>query len=150
MRAFSFLATFMLLSSSLAAQTPITLPSVSRWEVEWHNPEGHYYTAELRLEILKRRSVTGALTWTLRASPRAEELSKIGLSGVERFEGTYDENTGALEFKGVALEDPNTILGMDEYRLTVDSSGRNMTGKTSHGGTWAGEFRAKRIAETGP
>lgn len=142
MRSLAFLLTLILLPATGAAQAPIILPRQTHWHVEWRNPEGHFYTAELRLDILKHRWVEGALTWTLRASPRAEEQSRIGRSGVERLRGEYHERTGLLVLEGVRLEDPHTILGMDKYELTVDSTVSRIAGKTSQGGTWAGVFSA--------
>jgi hypothetical protein len=130
--------------AAAVAQSPITLPRLTVWDAEWRNPEGHFYTAVLRLEIQKGRWVEGALTWTLHASPRAEEQAKLGMSGVEYVRGEYHERTGLLEFEGIRLEDPHTILGSDKYQLTVDSTAMGMAGKTSHGGTWAGVFTARR------
>lgn len=144
MRSFLLLFAISLLPTLGQAQAPISLPRETHWDVEWRNPEGHFYTAELRLELQKRRWVEGTLTWTLRASPRAAEQTKLGLTGVEYIQGEYDEKSGLLVFEGVRVEDPNTILGMDKYRLTVDSTGTSITGKTSHGETWAGEFTARR------
>lgn len=144
MQSIGLLLAALALPSVGEAQAPITLPRESHWDVEWRNPEGHFYTADLRLELQKGRWVEGALTWTLRTSPRADEQAKLGLSGVEYIQGEYNERGGVLVFEGVRLEDTNSVLGMDKYRLTVDSTGTSITGNTSQGGTWAGVFTARR------
>lgn len=144
MQRFAAVLALVVIPVPCAAQDLITLPHATTWDVEWKNPEGHLYTGELRIELQKGRWIEGSILWTLRASPRAEEQGKIGLTGTEYIRGEYQERTGQLTFEGVRLEDPNSILGTDKYQLTVDSTASNLTGKTSHGDTWTGVFTAKR------
>ncbi len=125
------------------AEAQVVLPATTHWDIEWRNPEGHFYTADLLLQTTGNK-VEGAFTWTLRASPRAEEQGKIGLTGVERFQGIYDVHSGTLIFDGLTLEDPNTILGLDQYRLLVSPGARRILGMTSHGGAWTGELKGER------
>ncbi len=125
------------------AEAQDVLPATTQWDVEWRNPDGYFYTADFRL-LVAGSNVTGVCTWTLRASPRAEEQGKVGLTGVEYVEGTYDAQGGTLFFNGLRLEDPNAVLGMDQYRLLVSPGAARMAGMTSNGGSWTGELKGAR------
>ena len=143
MRTFYFALAALVLPVLVEAQAPTKLPAASVWDVEWRDPEGHFYSGELQLQVLGGK-VQGFFTWTLRASPSAEEQAKLGLTGTEHITGSYDSDCGILTFEGYRLEDPNGILGMDQYRLVVDPDGMRVGGLTSHGATWMGELKGGR------
>jgi hypothetical protein len=143
MRTLSLVLASMVLPLLGRAEAQITLPATTNWDVEWRNPEGHVYTAEMELEVTGS-NVEGFFNWTLRASPRAEERAKIGLTGVEYIRGTYDPDCGLLLLEGKTLDDPNRILGMDQYRIVVSPDVLRLAGMTGHGGEWTGEMKGNR------
>jgi hypothetical protein len=49
-----------------------------------------------------------------------------------------------VKMDGYALDDPNTILGMDKYRLVLSDDGATLGGITWDQGAWDAEFMAKR------
>jgi hypothetical protein len=89
--------------------------------------------------------VHGQIRWMLVRSPRHEEQAKIGARGVEYVEGAFDQSTGALNLRGVRVDDPNHILGVDEYRLIVSPDGQYIVGLTGEHGTWLGRIELTRF-----
>jgi hypothetical protein len=94
----------------------------------------------MRLEMGADDGVQGQITWTLEQSPRKEEKSKIGLTGIEYVGGTFDPASGVLLMEGYEKDDPNTILGLDRYRLFLAENGTVIGGITWHHGEWTGLF----------
>jgi hypothetical protein len=88
--------------------------------------------------------ISGQIDWMLVQSPRPEEQAKIGLHGIEFVEGALDPSTGAITLRGVRLDDPNRILGADEYRLVAAPNGQYIVGLTANHGTWEGRIELAR------
>jgi hypothetical protein len=108
------------------------------WTGFWMAPEGYFYTAAMRLEMAVDNSVQGQITWTLQQSPRKDEESKVGLTGIEYVRGTFDPSSGVLVIEGYEEDDPNTVIGLDRYRLVLAENGIVLGGITWHYGDWKG------------
>jgi hypothetical protein len=108
------------------------------WTGFWMAPEGYFYTAAMRLETGADNSVRGQITWTLQQSPRKEESSKVGLTGIEYVRGSFDPSSGVLVIEGYEEDDPNTVIGLDRYRLVLAENGIVLGGITWHYGDWKG------------
>ena len=115
------------------------------WEGLWTAPEGWLYAAEMHLTVESGNAVRGYITWTLKKSPRPEEQSRIGLTGVEFVRGTFDSGCGVLRMEGYRLDDPAQILGLDRYVLIIAETGRTLGGITWHHGPWTGQFLVNRL-----
>ena len=134
------IALFLTLPQTVAAQSgqPAATGVAGTWYGVWVSGEGYLYSAELRLKDGPDGSVRGQIDWTLEGSPRKEDDPKIGLTGIEYVRGTFDPASGVLLMEGYELDDPNTILGLDRYRLFLAENGMVIGGITWNHGTWMG------------
>lgn len=114
------------------------------WRGIWTSGD-HEYQAELNFTVQNSGRVDGQFTWMLVSSPRPEEQSKIGMRAVEHVEGAFDIQTGALTLRGTRTDDPNTIIGVDTYRLAVSPNGQYIAGITENNGTWQGRIDLTRF-----
>ncbi len=115
------------------------------WRGVWTTLDGQYeYQAELNFTTEMGGRVHGQIRWMLVRTSRAEQQDDIGARGTEFIEGTFDQSTGALNIRGVRLEDPRHILGADEYRLMASPDGHYIAGITSQNGAWQGRIDLMR------
>lgn len=113
------------------------------WTGLWQS-DTHEYEAAVRLTVQASGRIDGAITWTLRKSNRADYQDKIGKTGVEHVRGQFDPDTSLLTFNGYKLDDPEHILGMDQYRLVVGDNRKTMSGLTADHNTWSGRIFLRR------
>jgi hypothetical protein len=109
----------------------------------WHGmwtASGFRYEAVMTLNVAANGDAEGAINWTLRVSPRANEASKIGMKGTEYIRGKYYPDSATFALDGYRKDDPNVILGLDKYRLVVSETRKSMGGITWHHGPWTGQF----------
>jgi hypothetical protein len=120
--------------------------AIGHWHGFWAAPGGWSYEVDMQIRAGLADNITADLTWTLRAAPasRTDTQGKIGMSGVEHAKGTFSPGCGVVKMDGYALDDPNTILGMDKYRLVLSDDGATLGGITWDQGAWDAEFMAKR------
>jgi hypothetical protein len=120
-----------------------------QWQGTWlslsEESRGYVYFADLQLTVEADNSATGQITWTLQRSPRREEQGKIGLTGVEHVQGHLDPAARLLVVDGVRLDDPNTILGLDRYRMLLAENDQVLGGITASGDTWRGLISLVRV-----
>jgi hypothetical protein len=116
----------------------------SVWTGTWINNIGHVYYAEMHLTVLKDGTIEGRIDWTLEKSPRESEQSNLGMKGVEYVKGKYDAESRVLSFYGYSKDDPNTILGLDTYRLLLAENELVIGGITENHGDWLGIFNLTR------
>ena len=115
------------------------------WHGEWTNPIGHVYSAEMHLTVSNNGTIQGEIDWTLQKSPRDYEQAKVGLKGIEFVSGKYDAANKLLVFSGYKKEDPDTILGLDQYRLLLAENEKVIGGITFDNGDWRGIFSLIRV-----
>ena len=132
------------LDSTVKAEASTTPEFSGNWQGQWSNPSGYIYSAEMQLSSTGDGNVLGQIHWTLKQSPRAEEQSKIAMTGTEFISGTYDQVNQLLVFKGISKTDPNNILGLDKYKLLLADNGNVMGGITWNNGSWSGVFSLVR------
>jgi len=115
------------------------------WDGLWVSPtRGYIYTAEMHLKVDRSNAVRGHIQWTRQSSPRASEQAEAGLTGVEYVVGKYDPSCRILSIEGERLDDPHTILSLDEYRLILAENRIALGGITKSHGTWRGMFSLGR------
>ena len=117
------------------------------WRGVWTRKNSEYeYQAELRFAAPVKGKITGEIRWMLVQSPRVEEQDKIGLRGTEYLEGNYDARTHVANVAGVRLDDPNGILGPDDYRFLMSPDGTQMIGLSlTSDSNWAGRLDLSRL-----
>jgi hypothetical protein len=122
-------------TNSAAEHAPVAGP----WRGMWKGGD-FLYEAEMTLNVSPAANVEGSIGWTLRASPRPNEASKIGMKGIEYVRGKFYPDVGLLILDGYRKDDPNGILGLDKYRLVVSPTGKILGGITQEHGDWGGQF----------
>lgn len=128
-------------AESVSADDRVALSDA--WTGLWQS-DTHEYEATLKLTVAASGRIDGAITWKLLKSNRPNYQSKIGMTGTEFVRGQFDPDTNLVTFNGYRLDDPNTILGMDQYRLVVGDTRKTMAGLTSDHNTWSGRIFLKR------
>jgi len=113
------------------------------WKGLWVS-DTHEYEASLTMQVAASGRIEGTITWTLRKSNRPDYQSKFGMSGTEQVRGQFDPDTSLVTFNGYKLDDPNKILGVDQYRLVVGDNRKTMGGITSEKNTWGGRIFLRR------
>ena len=109
-----------------------------RWKGTWTDSEGYLFHAKVKFEVTEEGKVKGVISWTLVKSPRHGEQSKLGRTGRESVEGSYDEKTRILSFAGHKKDDPYNVIGLDKYRLFLAENNKVIGGITWDHGTWRG------------
>ena len=126
-----------------------------QWQGIKNTPERVVFTGEATLETgascktcaaTGDGSIQGKIVWCLRgpgtkAAPGM--AGKIGKLGTEYVKGQMRGN-GLLVLNGYKLDDPEHILVLDKYRLTVSDDGKVIGGLTFNNGAWTGQFIAIR------
>ena len=69
--------------------------------------------------------------------------AKVGMTGKESVSGEM-VGEGFLVLKGVGKEDPDNIIGLDQYRLALADNGDVIGGITRNSGPWTGQLIAMR------
>ena len=121
---------------SQAPQAPAS--PAGDWLGTWHSSEGYAYAAAMRIEVTPGGTIFGNIVWTLRVTPVRSDQHKIGMTGVERLRGTFDARSGIISMEGYEKNDPNSIIGLDRYRLFYAENGKVIGGITENHGTWEG------------
>ena len=131
-----------------AAATAST-DATGEWHGMWSAPGGWLYEADVQINAGLADNITADIHWTLRAAPTAQTAyqGKIGMTGVEHTKGVYLPGDGVVKMEGISLDDPNSILGMDKYRLIMSDDGSTLGGITWDQGAWDGLFMAKRVVK---
>ena len=129
---------------SFAKDTVTSARLHGSWSGQWSSPDGFIYLAELHLESAGNGTVKGQINWILNRSPRTEEQSKLGLTGIEFVKGTYNPANKVLSIDGYSKTDPNSILGLDKYRLILAVNGAAIGGVTWNHGSWRGLLGLRR------
>jgi len=135
-----------LLTAAIPAQAASPADVTATWHGLWTSltDRGYLYEANLTLSADAANHVTGTIHWTLRQSPRANEQAKLNLTGVEYVKGTFFPDAGVVKMNGVSLDDPNHILGVDQYRLILSDDGKVLGGITYDHGPWTGQIQLGR------
>ena len=117
---------------------PIPEADKTALEREWageYTSTGTAFDAKLRLRVLPDGAVEGRIHWTYTRTDREESKRHIGRTGIEFVWGTYDPKMRLLLIDGYRRDDPQAILGLDRYRLTLAERNQALGGTTWANGT---------------
>lgn len=117
------------------------------WVGEWMTEgaeNGYLFNLEATLNINAENEIDGQIVWTLVRSPFEEEQAKLGLSGTEFVHGNFDPSTLEVKLTGYKLDDPNSVIGLEHYKLFLTEDGTILQGKSENYGDWNGLFTASR------
>jgi hypothetical protein len=105
------------------------------WEALWVSPNSLRWEYSTVLSVVISQGLAyGSNTWTVIQSPHD---SWAGKSATEYLEGTYNYTTRLLELRGTSKDDPENIITLDAYQLTLSEDGMSLSGKSSCGGSWS-------------
>ncbi len=132
-------------SGSPSAQ-PVVEPYVSpagKWQGQWTNGKGSVFGQTFTLVDDGNGKISGQVVHTLQQTINPQKMGKIGLTAVEYVQGTYDPNTRIIMLSGIRKNDPNDLIILDKYRLSVSASNSILAGET-FGGKSRGQVSLRR------
>lgn len=100
------------------------------WNGDWKS-DSAAYTATMNLTETNG-NVTGRIIWTLLRNNN-QPKTKSGLAATEYVEGIYDSATRMLKIHGVKKDDPNGLVILDNYNLSLSEDGSTMGGRSKNG-----------------
>lgn len=117
---------------------------LSRWTGTWQGRDGHRFTYRLQLDM-RRTRVDGRILWKLAGAPKRSALSnRVGDTGIEYVQGTFEPETRKLHLRGTRVDDPK-LLATDEYRLVVAPDGQTIEGRTrGNSNDWTNELKGQK------
>jgi len=120
-----------------AAVPPSVIPGLSpsgTWTGDWNSRSAHFKAAANLNESGGR--VDGKILWTLIRHSNPQKSQKGGSTAVEYVRGTFDPTTRAITLAGYRKEDPDNIVVLDRYNLTLSADGKTMNGRSKSGGSF--------------
>lgn len=103
------------------------------WSGEWvHRKQSSAFTAVVNLNELNG-TVSGQIVWTLRRHTNPEKMNKMGLTATEYIQGTFDPVSRMVRLRGVRKDDPNSLVILDRYNLSLSQDGQTMSGQSKNG-----------------
>ncbi len=61
------------------------------------------------------------------------KMYKTGLTAIEYVQGTFDPASRMVRLRGVRKDDPNSLVILDRYALSLSEDGRTMSGRSKNG-----------------
>ncbi len=101
------------------------------WTGDWTSNSANFTAAANFAE--SGGKVSGQIIWTLRRTSKPDKAYKVGLSATEFVQGTFDPTTRMVKMRGFRKDDPNNIVILDSYSLSLAENGQMMSGKTKNG-----------------
>jgi cytoskeletal protein RodZ len=112
------------------------------WQGQWTNGKA-YYGQQLTLQDNGNGKVSGQIIHTLQRSSNPQKMDKVGLTAVEFVQGSYNPNTRIITLAGVRKNDPNDLIILDKYRLSLSGDSSTIAGETV-GGKIRGKISLRR------
>lgn len=119
---------------NLQTPKPYISPA-GNWRGQWTNGKGSAFDQQFTLKDDGNGKISGQIVHTLQSTINMEKTGKIGLTAVEYVEGVYDPNTRIINISGVRKVDPNNLIILDKYRLSLSSDNSILAGETFGGKT---------------
>lgn len=116
---------------SLTATENTVLSPNGDWTGDW-NTEKTSYMATAKFNE-QNGEVSGQIVWTLKQTTNPKKIDKIGTSAVEYVEGKFDPQTKLLTFNGVRKDDPNGIIILDKYNMSLAENNQTLMGVSING-----------------
>jgi len=122
-----------LLYKPAVSETPkIILNPSGRWIGEWSSPNGNLYHADVNLNDKEINNFSGQIVYTLKES-KTRAKDKIGSTAIEHVEGAFNPMTRLLQVRGVKKDDPQNIIILDKYQLTLSEDNQTLIGNSLNG-----------------
>lgn len=115
-----------------------------KWTGQWTSEKGGLSDAEVILNDDGANQISGFITWTLQKSVNPNKKDKTGMKAIEYVQGTYDPLTRVISVTGYKKKDPNDLIVLDSYKLTLSEDNNELRGSTRNQGKWSGKLNLKR------
>lgn len=115
-----------------------------KWTGQWTSEKGGLSDAEVTLNDDGANQISGFIEWTLRKSVNPNKKDKTGMKAIEYVQGTYDPLTRVISVTGYKKKDPNDLIVLDSYKLTLSEDNNILRGSTRNQGKWSGKLNLKR------
>lgn len=109
------------------------LNPVSRWSGDWTSKKAHY-PAVLVLNDNGGGKFTGEIFWTLQRHTNPKKIFKAGSTATEYVRGTFNPASRMLILSGYRKDDPNDIVILDKYSLTLAENNQSLSGGSKSNG----------------
>jgi hypothetical protein len=139
-------------NNSQIAEKPIVTPvpqppkpyisPAGNWQGQWTNGKA-VYGQQFTLKDDGNGRISGQIVHTLQSTMNSKKTEKIGLTAVEYVQGSYDSNTRIINLSGVRKDDPNGLIILDKYRLSLAGDNSTLAGATV-GGKTRGQISLRR------
>lgn len=116
--------------------TPSTNPNLNptgRWTGDWTSNKAHY-TAVMVLNDNGGGKFTGEIYWTLQRHTNPQKSYKAGATATEYVQGMFNPATRRIFLSGYRKDDPNDIVILDKYNLTLSENNHNLDGGSKSSG----------------
>ncbi len=123
---------YLLYKPTVSEMPKIVLNPSGRWKGEWSSPNGNLYQADVNLNDEEVNKLSGQIVYTLKES-KTRAKDKIGSMAIEHVEGTFDPMTRLLQVRGVKKDDPQNIIILDKYQLTLSEDNQTLIGNSLNG-----------------
>ena len=114
------------------------------WTGQWTSEKGGLSDAEVTLNDDGANQISGFIEWTLLKSVNPNKKDKTGMKAIEYVQGTYDPLTRVISVTGYKKKDPNDLIVLDSYKLTLSEDNNFLRGSTRNQGKWSGKLNLKR------
>lgn len=124
----------------VAVAPPAAIPGLTpagNWTGEWNSRSANFTAAVNIAE--SGGKVSGQIVWTLQRSSNPNKAYKAGLSATEFVQGSFNPSTRMVKVRGVRKDDPNGLVILDNYNLSLAEDGRTLSGVSKNG-----NFRLRR------
>jgi hypothetical protein len=101
------------------------------WAGDWSS-KSTYFTATANLTETSGQ-VSGQIVWTLARTSNPKKTGKIGSTATEYVQGTFNPATRVVALRGVRKDDPNGIVILDRYNLSLAENNRTLSGRSING-----------------
>lgn len=114
-------------------QKPVdpSLSPAGTWAGEWRSRSADFSAQAIFFDDNGR--ISGQIEWTLERTSNPKKIYKVGLKAVEYVQGTYDPVSRRVSLRGVRKDDPNGLVILDRYNLSLAENNRTMSGKSING-----------------
>lgn len=124
----------------ILSPSPRPIPSINpnlnpsgRWTGDWTSSKAHY-TAVVVLNDNGGGKFTGEIYWTLQRHTNPKKIYKAGATATEYVQGTFNPTTRTIVLSGYRKDDPQDIVVLDKYNLTLAENNQNLGGGSKSNG----------------
>jgi hypothetical protein len=107
------------------------LTPAGNWRGDW-NSKTTYFTATASFTETGGK-VSGQIVWTLQRTSNPKKLNKVGVSATEYVQGTFNPATRMVSLRGYRKDDPNNIVILDRYNLSLAENNQALSGRSISG-----------------